>query len=187
MASPRIKRMICARSRRDSTSVALSSPTRRRRTPSAHRESALGNASGMRIARGSSRADPFTTTPHRPPMPTTVSGAARGQAQPLAHPDRCTIGASAPAIVAFARLGASERVEISPAAQIGAPAQATIWRRGSSARTMKPSRCAMSARRPARSAVTPRTRSARPGAVRRPIAPKSAAARISSSSAVACA
>src|SRR4029079_11003209 len=96
-------------------------------------ESAPGNASGISVASGRSRADPFTTTPQRPWRPTTVTGAERAQAQPLAQPDTCTIGASRPAIAALsARAGASVRAGISAAAQIGAPAQATIWRRGSS-------------------------------------------------------
>ena len=42
--------------------------------------------------------------------------------------------------------GASAREAICAEAQIGAPAQATTWRRGSSARTIKPSRSAAAAK-----------------------------------------
>ena len=74
------------------------------------------------------------------------------------------------------RSGASARAGISPEPQIGAPAQATMRRRGSAGSTMKPSASAAAVTVAAAADDRPITRSARPGAGRTPDAPACRAA-----------
>ncbi len=62
--------------------------------------------------------------------------------------------------------GARARAAICAEAQIGAPAQATTCRRGSSARTIKPSRSAAAAKAEADCGVSPMISRARAGAMR---------------------
>ena len=75
-------------------------------------------------------------------VPTTVSAAAAGWAQPLAQPEMWMAAISRDGGSCRAISVASARAAINPDAQAGVPGQATMRRRGSSARTMKPSRSA---------------------------------------------
>ena len=185
-ASPRINRAICPRSRRDSTSAALSSGARMSpHSVRKSRDSASGSASGLRIA---SRLVASGAVHHHAAAAFDAddrqrhgarTGATLGAARNVHHRGAPTIAAPA------ARLGASARDGISAAAQIGAPAQATIRRRGSSRATIKPSRCRPVGQTPCGVLCDARQRGAH-GLARygTPVAPTSAAARASSSSVV---
>src|SRR3979490_790321 len=79
------------------------------------------------VACGVSLARPFSM---RRFGPARVSAAGPGCAQPLLHPDRCTmLEVPAHDLMARATSGASWRVGSSAEAQAGAPAQATTCRR----------------------------------------------------------
>ena len=82
---------------------------------------------------------PSANTSQRPSRPNTARGAGAGWAQPLAQPEIWMISPSGSDRAASAIAGAIARAAISPDAQIGAPAQATTFRRGSAGSTMKPS------------------------------------------------
>ena len=118
--------------------------------------------------RGVARAVPSRTMPQPCASPTTVSAAGRGMGAALGAAgdvDRNAV-AAVPRGAARARRRAA-RAAMQPDAQAGAPGQAAMRRRGSSASTTKPSSlgCGREARRVA-PAATPISISARPGAGR---------------------
>src|SRR6202047_5668567 len=107
---------------------------------------AAGSSFVATVLNGASRVEPLLMSTQTAEVPTTVSAAGAGCAQPLAQPEMCILnepsrcGAAAAAIC-----GARARAAISADAQIGAPAQAITCRRGSSARATKPSATAAAA------------------------------------------
>src|SRR5262249_31968173 len=98
-----------------------------------------GNSFSGAAANGASRTEPSATSAQPLAVPTTVSRAAAGWAQPLAQPDTWMVkpslryGAAAAAIS-----GAVARGGLLAGGQRGAPAQAITCRPGSSARVTKP-------------------------------------------------
>src|SRR5262245_21391799 len=119
-------------------------------------------------------------------VPTIVSGAGAGWAQPLAQPDTCTAMPMPGRCGCRAISAASARAAIKPDTHAGLPGHATIRRRGSSACTMKSSRSASRASASALGSDNPISNNARPGAGRSARAPCAAAASARSSNARAC-
>src|SRR5689334_17235094 len=145
-----------------------------------------GNSRSGAAANGASCAAPLAMRPQSPDVPTTVSGAAPGWAQPLAQPDRWIVkpslryGAAATAIS-----GAMARAAMKAEAQSDAPAQAKTCRRGSSERVTKPRLAAAAKNGAVLLLVNPIAKRPRFGAVRSPCAPAAAAASVSFSSVLA--
>ncbi len=141
------------------------------------RSSRAARAAGSACSVGRSRAEPSRTTPQPCTVPTMVSGAAFGCAQPLAQPETWSAMRSPERGTWRAISAARARAAIKPCAHDGAPGQAAMRRRGSEASAMKPRRSAATLVASASASPNGPNRSARPGAGRTQSAPVSSAMR----------
>ena len=118
---------------------------------------AAGNSSVATTANGASRAEPLAISAHPSGVPTMVSAAAAGMCAALGAAGDVNGVNHRRDVAPRSRRRAAPvaREAICADAQIGAPAQATTCRRGSSARTIKPSCSAASTKADAAAAVSP--------------------------------